>query len=98
MERRRVMEEMAKLNGLKPLVWHEIEEVLTIENDLCYDRQAPDYLMDHNVVQWTIDQMSVYENADYERQICNLTSDNFSKATCSQKCEAILKVYVKWED
>ena len=93
MKNEKIIEEMARLDGLKQPFY---------VGDKVYNNcgSVQDYLNSHDACQRVIDKMDFDDLIQMDYEMSNLISVAFEfwKATPRQKCEAILKAYDKWEE
>ena len=106
----RQIEELAKIEF--PEIWGILDGVLVVAKDDGYGHlepsligDCPDYLSDHNAIQWIIDGLPekyalryVTSLGDCIKRKIEWGIVEFLRATCEQKAEAILKAYDKWEE
>ena len=106
MKDERIIEEMAKLDGVRLHGW------IPTYNDPCNEAMAPEaepvphYLTDHNAVQRVIDGLGEVEASLYGKVLHEVLSAKLGRpanvadfvwAECPSRCEAILKAKGVWE-
>ena len=110
MKEERIVEEMANLDGLTPVLAHGFtQKAHSINNEgSCF--KLPDYLADHNAVQRVVDGLDENSLTRYTLNLSYYTGGQKDSrwktgevcklllASCYQKCEAILRAVGKWEE
>ena len=99
MNEQKQIEAMARLDGIEGTIY--AEDMLYVNGP--FTGSLPDYLTDHNAVQRVIDGLE--DQLDYHGALLSVlrpdgggvTWFSVHKATCAQKCEAILKAKGEWE-
>jgi len=94
MNDKKIIEEMARLDGLKQPFY---------VGDKVYNKCGivPDYPNSHDACQPVIDRMDLKQLQQYSLHLLALKEHDIlllHQATPRQKCEAILKAHNKWED